>query len=337
MSNGVNALIARGGNSPPVPMPDFMRSAQGALDIKTRQNQLAIQQAKIEDIPGERAWREETRGREKTEWKQTENDKKFEREIKALSMATKAADPKQAEAIYKNLNPDGAKYEFDFVRGRTKVSIEGFEIEGPAKLVAQFYEILQDLLKKEPDPTKKQAIIRLHFESAKAMGLNITIPEKAQEKATYEHLTIYGPEGKTQRKSIKKGEDYTPPEGWFLSKPEKGEKGISEEAKAGTKKLTDIASDYQQAIGRYYARKSGVDIVSEALGKKSGEVAEEALKQAKALAKRYKELGGDPADLGVMELEDKDLTDEAIEILKKNKKQINEETIKQVMDKLKAK
>jgi len=40
-------------------------------------------------------------------------------------------------------------------------------------------------------------------------------------KPTYDHQTIYGPKGQTKRVAIKKGEEYTPPEGWTLKTPVK--------------------------------------------------------------------------------------------------------------------
>lgn len=45
-----------------------------------------------------------------------------------------------------------------------------------------------------------------------------------QQKSETEQLTIYGPQNETRRVAVKKGEDYTPPEGWSLAKPSKGMK-----------------------------------------------------------------------------------------------------------------
>lgn len=327
--NGINQLIARGGGVTQ-PMPDIMRSYRGALSAKVLQNQLRAQ-------PEERAWRRESRGRKREEWAQTDEDRKFEREIKALDMALKAPTAEKRKAIYKHLNPDGADYDFeDKAGGNIKISSGKFEVEGPQQAVQQLIEHFKD----NPQWYKDPAITNQIFESATALGVNVSAPEEEEEpKATYEHHTIYNLKDptKTKRISYKKGEDYTPPEGWSLSKPEKGKKGISEKAKAETKKLTDIASDYQQAIGRYYTLMSGVGIMSEALGKKNEKMAQEAKEQADTLAKQYKELGGDVADLGVMEAEDKSLRDRAIELLKANDKVINEETITKVMDKLEGK
>lgn len=331
--NGVNALIARGGNFPQAPMPDMMRSYRGAQAAKSMQNQLALQRGQLAAQPEEQAWRREARGQQRKQWAQTEEDRKFEREIKALNMAIKAGSPEKAKAIYKNLSLIDDDYDFDFTAGKVSFeSKEGFALEGPPQAIEQLLTILDDNLQGVTDPAKQNAIMSQIFRAAPRMGINVKEPvEKEEDKPTYEHHTIYGPGGATRRISYKKGQDYTPPAGWSLSKPAKPEKG---EEKAKTKKLTDIASDYQQAIGRYYSLMSGVGIMSEALGKQNQKMAEEAKVQADNLAKQYKDLGGDVADLGVMEAENKSLRDRAIEILKKNNKVISEETIIKVMDRL---
>lgn len=342
--NGINQLIARGGVASPQPMPDVMGSYGKGMRTRAMQNQLRAQ-------PEEQAWRREARGRQKKEWAQSDEDRKFKKEIDALGMAIKAGTPEKAKAIYENLNPDGAKYDFDFLAGKATVksrTVEGFEIEGPQQAVEQLFQQFSDLGK---DPAMMNQI----FKRAAGMGVSVRAPEEKEEpKPTYEHHTIYGPEKATKRISYKKGTDYTPPEGWSLTKPEKvAEKketpeeklarakelathkaGLKGPGKPGEKKLTDIASDYQQAIGRYYTLMSGVGIMSEALGKKNEEMAKEAKDQADTLAKQYKALGGDTADLGVMEAGSKSLRDRAIELLKENNKLINEETIKKIMQKL---
>lgn len=65
------------------------------------------------------------------------------------------------------------------------------------------------------------------------------------------------------------------------------------------KSLKSIKDDFQQTIGRYYSSKRGTDqyVPSE----NQEEVTKEAEAQAKALALRYKELGGDVRDLGISE------------------------------------
>ena len=52
---------------------------------------------------------------------------------------------------------------------------------------------------------------------------------KEEKKPTPERLTIYGPGGKTKRVPVKKGEAYTPPEGWSLTKPGAEEKPTAEQ------------------------------------------------------------------------------------------------------------
>jgi len=60
------------------------------------------------------------------------------------------------------------------------------------------------------------------------------------EKASYDQQTIYGPGGKTQRVSIKKGETYTPPGGWSLEKP--GEVDYETVTLHGPKEQTRLVS-----------------------------------------------------------------------------------------------
>ncbi len=48
--------------------------------------------------------------------------------------------------------------------------------------------------------------------------------EPSQQKRAFEQLTLYGPEGQTKRVAVEKGKDFTPEEGWSLSKATKGMK-----------------------------------------------------------------------------------------------------------------
>lgn len=53
---------------------------------------------------------------------------------------------------------------------------------------------------------------------------------EGEPEPAYEQLTIYGPEGKTKRVPVKKGEEYNPPEGWTLTKPDTAKKDDEEKA-----------------------------------------------------------------------------------------------------------
>ncbi len=122
----------------------------------------------------------------------------------------------------------------------------------------------------------------------KRIGILTTRAEKTT-KPTYDQFTIHGPKGQTKRVAIEKGKGYTPPEGWSLSKADK------ERAEAGN--LKDLASDYQQAIGRHYSAARGVGQYVADPNKQK--VAADALRQSQNIAIQYAKKGGDVRDLGV--------------------------------------
>ena len=334
----------------PAPVPSVSKSMQNALAMKSMQIQNELGQKQLQDYPEDREWTKHLR-EFRTSLEPLAKVEALDKMLRLLAKKMTLSNHDQVtENAYNQLGMD---------QNMTQNRVSAAQITEEARAAGQDPETYyQNVYKPKSLMTWEQ-----QFELIKE--------DLKVDKPTYEHHTIYNIKDptKTKRISYKKGEDYTPPEGWALpgaEKPtprrigetrtiQKGENVITEEwdgkkwteigegpkfkkttgkDKAEQKKLTDIASDYQQAIGRYYSLMSGVGIMSEALGKQNQKMAEEAKTQADNLAKQYKDLGGDVADLGVMEVENKSLRDRAIELLKANNKVINEETIVKVMDRL---
>lgn len=96
---------------------------------------------------------------------------------------------------------------------------DGVIFGGPLESVRDFKEFTRN----NPNPTPEvleQAAVNVGLTKFQA-------PE--EEEPSYDMRTIYGPDGQTKRISIPKGNDYTPSEGWSLTKPKRDKNAPSPE------------------------------------------------------------------------------------------------------------
>lgn len=115
-------------------------------------------------------------------------------------------------------------------------------------------------------------------------------PESA--KPAWEHVTVYGPDGKTERIAIEKGQKYVPPEGWSLDAPP----STSPEQK----KLEDIKKNFFTAVNR--ANQAKMRVGQFVPDENSEGIAEQEYNRAAQMVQEYLAAGGQPEDLGLKPL-----------------------------------
>lgn len=127
-----------------------------------------------------------------------------QRKIQGQDQARMANAQKDMDSIIANIDTESPSFGGDFKKAMGWVGTRNPQISQKAYALSQ----------KSPE---EQRLIVENFRRQRG-GLG-----KAP-KTSFEQLTLYGPEGQTKRVAVEKGKDFTPEQGWSLSKPSKGMK-----------------------------------------------------------------------------------------------------------------
>jgi len=205
--NGVPALKPQ--------FPDYGNVLRTGAAIKGAESRNALTQMQIQDYPEERNWLkkqrgfiEEDRGLAAEDRKRALSDRlrrmkreDIEWERKSLETATSGL------AKVDSVNDYAAFY--PFATSPDGLGINPQLLEDPSSFI-------------RADGTPDEKLFDQYRISKVREGKDVIKEYEAfnlPEKATYDHVTLYGPKGQTKRISIRKGDQYTPPDGWSLSKP----------------------------------------------------------------------------------------------------------------------
>jgi len=135
-------------------------------------------------------------------------------ESNAILAGFRGATAEQQNELYKAA---GGKAEIEWVGEKIQMTYpDGLVVLGPQKYMEEYAQKVSE------DPNWSTNPERARHMRAWAVARGISFgetPTEKPDKPVYDMKTIYGPEGKTKQVSIQKGTNYTPPEGWTLTKP----------------------------------------------------------------------------------------------------------------------
>jgi len=213
----------------PDPASAFTKAAQA----KNYLLESKLNEAKLANLPAEMKLKEAQVQNYLTQ--QTRDAEKFELEKEAAELKNKAERAKQyvtamtapSPEIGKKLAKEFGGFDVEWVGPDVTIKDEreGFEIKGPSSFVSDMYSAIQKdptLLSNEkitvntPDGPVSTTKIGSLASWAKTKGITLN-----RLKADTDMATLYGPGGQTKRVPMSKGQEYVPPKGWSLAKPEK--------------------------------------------------------------------------------------------------------------------